>query len=70
MQILQLIDEVFQKNPKIVEDAKTMKSAEYYLAGLIIDELMETNKTVNDTVFNMVKKKLEAHKKLNNSSKK
>ena len=59
MQILsQVVDEVFQKNPKIVEDAKTMKTAYKYLTDLVNKELDDVAKLDLDSIFSMIKEKM------------
>jgi len=54
----QVVDEVFRKNPKLVEDAKTMKSAYKYLTDLVIKELDDVAKLDLDSIFSMIKEKM------------
>ena len=56
--LFQVVDEVFQKNPKIVEDAKTMKSAYKYLTDLVIKEFDGGAELDLDSIFSMVKEKM------------
>jgi Asp-tRNA(Asn)/Glu-tRNA(Gln) amidotransferase B subunit len=54
-----VVDEVFESHPKIVEEARTIKSARYYLTDLILKELDNVSKVDLEAVFSIVKEKLE-----------
>ena len=56
--LFQVVDEVFQKNPKIVEDAKTMKSAYKDLTDLVIKEFDGVSRLDLDSIFSMIKEKM------------
>ena len=60
MKILsKVVDEVFESHPKMVEDARTMTSARYYLTDLVLKELDDVSKVDMEAVFSTVKEKLE-----------
>lgn len=54
-----VVDDIFKSHPKVVEDARTMKSARQYLTDLVFKELGNVSKVDLDIVFSTVKEKLE-----------